>query len=201
MERGAGAAPAPGEPDPEPGGDGEGLRRPRAGHAGERHAGARRAAERGHAGAGGAGEQHAYRRAALPLRRGGGVPGPEGEPELPFASERAGGYGGQDRLRAHLLQCHRARLQRQGADGTDRSDRGHVRLPAGAVLRGVRGGAGGGEGAVLAEGSSVRPLAALRRSGPLVEHGAWGLSPTRSLWLATFRWCICPTTITCDTTP
>ena len=85
------AAQAPLRPDPEPRRDGQGLRRPRAGHVRGRHrrrAPTRSTRSRRARRAAGPGRERAHRRAEEPVRGGRGLPGPQGQPELP---EPAGG--------------------------------------------------------------------------------------------------------------
>ena len=107
------AAQAPARPDPQPGRDGQGLRRPRAPGVRERDRRAQHRDRRAGPGGAGPGREPAHRRAAPVVRGRRGLPGPEGEPELPRAAERAHRHRGQDPGLAPLLQHDRARPEHE----------------------------------------------------------------------------------------
>ena len=70
--------------------------------------------------------------AARPRR---GLPGPQGEPELPGAPAGADRHRGPDRGQPALLQRQRARLQHPGPHLPQQPGRGRVPVPAAGVLR------------------------------------------------------------------
>ena len=133
-------AEAPPRPDPQPRRDRQGLRRPRAGDPRRRHQGPQRGDRRArHAACPGRGRQPADRRPAPGLRPQRGLPGPQGEPELPRPAGGADRHRGPGRLRAAVLQRQRARLQQQAAAVPDGDLRQHAEVRAARVLRGRRG--------------------------------------------------------------
>ncbi|CAA9273499.1 MAG: LemA protein, partial [uncultured Corynebacteriales bacterium] len=122
--------------DPQPGGNGAGLRRARAPDAGRGHPGPRRGA----VGAGprgpGRGRRPAHRRVEEPVRGERGVPGPQGQCQLPAAAGRAGEHRGPRRVRPAVLQRRCAVLQQLRAHHPDRAGGRCDGLPRPRVLPG-----------------------------------------------------------------
>ena len=127
-----------------------------------------RAAAVGAQGAGsdrrGRGDSQPGARAAVRRRR--GVPGPEGEHQLPRPPAAAAGHREQDRRLAPGLQRHRAHVQQRDPGVPGGADRRPVRLHAARVLRGrgrSRPRGAGGQLRAGRSGSSGRPGSSPRR--------------------------------------
>ena len=96
-----------------------------------------------------AGRERAQRRAEVAVRGRRGVPGPQGEPELPEPAGGADLHRGPHRLRAAVLQRQRPGLQQPDPVVPRQPPRRHVQLRQARVLRGRPRGNGPGQGPVL----------------------------------------------------